>query len=251
MQDLVNSCNVNSAYLGLISNGIYITVGNECLMGFGIYVSGWMQNLQEKADEWDDWDELVDRGLLLTRMEFTDFSMFVEFLYFTSLAWSMLVCRFRKASACFVLGPGHQYFIRGLLIFWIFLLPLFSKICMSLADFSVVQDLTDEITSTEKPSAAASWGKEEDRSLENETPAVNVAKEVPALNGDSHVEKEAPSTPEPALDVTPENLSEAPRRTGASDVSSSKPSSDVKSGVSSSVPTTKASERCINLRPCI
>lgn len=31
-------------------------------MGFGICVSGWVQNLQEKAAEWDDWDELVDRG---------------------------------------------------------------------------------------------------------------------------------------------------------------------------------------------
>lgn len=28
--------------------------------------SGWMQNIQEKASEWDDWDELVERGALLT-----------------------------------------------------------------------------------------------------------------------------------------------------------------------------------------
>lgn len=31
----------------------------------GIYYSGWTQNLQERASEWDDWDELVDRGSLL------------------------------------------------------------------------------------------------------------------------------------------------------------------------------------------
>lgn len=108
--------------------------------------------------------------------------------------------------------------------------------------------MTDEITSTDKPSAAASWSKEEDDSLENGTPpAVKVENKVPAVNGDLDVHKEAPSTPETTPDVTPENHSEAPTRTGASDVSSSKPSSDVKSGVSSSVPTTKASDRCITL----
>jgi len=120
-------------------------------------------------------------------------------------------------------------------------------IFVSLADFSAVQDLTDEITSTEKPSAAASWGKEGDDSLENGTlPAVKVGNEDPAVNGDLNVDKEAPLTPKPAPDVTPENHSEAPIKTGANDVSSSKPS-DVKSAVRSAVPTTKASERCIDL----
>lgn len=122
---------------------------------------------------------------------------------------------------------------------------------MSLADFSAVQDLTDETAFTEKPSAAASWGKEDDGSLEKETPAANVEKEVPATNGHLNVDKEAPSTSEPALDSTPQNLSEAPTIIGANDVSSSQSSSTVKSGAKSTVPTTKASERCVNLCPCI
>lgn len=62
----VNICNVNRTHLALIYIDIYIGLGKECLMGFGIYVSGWMQNLQEKAAAWDNWDELVDRGWLLT-----------------------------------------------------------------------------------------------------------------------------------------------------------------------------------------
>jgi len=44
---------------------IYLNVGNVNLMICGIYFSGWMQNLQERASEWDDWDELVDRGSFL------------------------------------------------------------------------------------------------------------------------------------------------------------------------------------------
>lgn len=53
---------MNRIYFCLTSDDIHINVGKERLMGFGICVSGWVQNLQEKAAEWDDWDELVDRG---------------------------------------------------------------------------------------------------------------------------------------------------------------------------------------------
>jgi len=108
-----------------------------------------------------------------------------------------------------------------------------------LADFSVVQDATDETTFTEKASDAASWGKEEGSSLEDES--------VPAADRNMNVEKEVASTPEPALtDVTPQNPNEAGLRNEsgvtASDLSS-KPSSDATSGVIVSVPTIKASER--------
>lgn len=44
---------------------IYLDVGNGHLMIREIFYSAWMQNLQEKASEWNDWDELEDRGTLL------------------------------------------------------------------------------------------------------------------------------------------------------------------------------------------
>lgn len=62
MQDPVYVCNMLCLYHGLVCNVVYRTVH---LMICGIYYSGWMQNLQERASEWDDWDELVDRGSLL------------------------------------------------------------------------------------------------------------------------------------------------------------------------------------------
>ncbi|KAG0605340.1 hypothetical protein M758_9G050500 [Ceratodon purpureus] len=134
---------------------------------------GWTQNLQEKATEWDDWDELVDR------------------------------------------------------------------------DFSVVQNLTDENTSEEKPSDAAAWGKEEE-SLPKDEP-------VPIADDNATAEKEVSSSPEPAItDTSSQNPSETSLKSGTevsgNDVSSSKPSSDGKGGVSSSVSTTKASERYANVR---
>lgn len=102
----------------------------------------------------------------------------------------------------------------------------------------MVQDATDEVTFTEKPSAAASWSKEEKSSLENES--------VPASDRDMNVEKEVACTPEPAFtDVTSQNPSEGSIRNetevSAND-SSSKPSG-TESGAISSVSTTKASER--------
>lgn len=134
---------------------------------------GWMQNLQEKATEWHDWNELVDR------------------------------------------------------------------------DFSAVLDLADETSSTDKPSAAASWGNKEDNPLENgSTHAEAVGNGVPApsVNGDVDSDKEA--TPVPS--VAAETSTEAPPRTAATDVSSSKPAA-VKTGVSSLAPITKPSERYANV----
>lgn len=105
----------------------------------------------------------------------------------------------------------------------------------------MVQDATDETTFTEKPSAAASWGKES--SLESES--------FPASDGNMNVEKEVASTPELApTNVPPQNPSEDPIRNGtevSAIDSSSKPSSDAKSGVISSVSATKASERLVGL----
>jgi len=108
-----------------------------------------------------------------------------------------------------------------------------------LSDFSVVQDATDETTFTEKPSAAASWGKEEKSALEDES--------VPAAALSMNVEKEVASTQEPAVtDVTLQNPSEADLRNeteaSASDLSKNL-SFDSKSGDIASVPTTKDSER--------
>lgn len=91
----------------------------------------------------------------------------------------------------------------------------------------MVQDATDETTFSEEPSAAASWGKEE-----------NLSESFPASDG-----KEVASTPEP---VPPQNSSEASIGNGT-EVSGSESSSDAKGGAPSSVPATKASERLVKL----
>ena len=60
MQNFVNICNMFCLNPGLVLNA-----RNVYLMICGMHDPGWMQNLQEKATDWDDWDELMDRGWLL------------------------------------------------------------------------------------------------------------------------------------------------------------------------------------------
>ncbi|XP_024402294.1 uncharacterized protein [Physcomitrium patens] len=133
---------------------------------------GWMKNLEEKAAEWDDWDDLMDR------------------------------------------------------------------------DFSVIEDLTDQSTTADKPSAAASWGKEENNSAKIDS--------SPASDTNTNQGKEVSSTPEPCVpdktfqtpnEVSPTNEAEV----SASAISALKPSSDVKAELTSSVPATKASGRYANI----
>ena len=59
-ENALNICNMFCSNLGPVFN-----VRNIHLMICGMYDLGWMQDLQEKATEWDDWDELVDRGWFL------------------------------------------------------------------------------------------------------------------------------------------------------------------------------------------
>jgi epidermal growth factor receptor substrate 15 len=104
----------------------------------------------------------------------------------------------------------------------------------------VVQNLTDDNNSEEKPSAAATWGKEEESSPKDDS--------VPVSDNTATVEKEVSSSPEPApTDTSSQNPGETSIKDGTevsgNDVSSSKPTSDAKGGVPSSVSTTKASER--------
>ena len=111
---------------------------------------------------------------------------------------------------------------------------------MCLADFSVVQNLAGEIFSEEKPSDAATWGKIEGSSPQNES--------VPISDNNANVEKEVSSSPEPALtDTSSQNPSESSIKNAAevsgNDVSSCKPTSDEKDEALSSVSTTKVSER--------
>lgn len=76
-------------------------------MGFGIIVSGWMQNLQEKAAEWDDWDQLVDRGWSALNCNGNLFISRCLLSFCTSLALLGIFLYVRKESTCLVLGPGH------------------------------------------------------------------------------------------------------------------------------------------------
>lgn len=103
----------------------------------------------------------------------------------------------------------------------------------------MVQDATDEATFAEKPSAAAGWGKEEKNSLETES--------LPDSDRNITVEPEIASSIEPAPTAETSQIpGEASIRNGAevsASDSSVKPSSGAKSGVTSSVSTTKASER--------
>lgn len=111
-------------------------------------------------------------------------------------------------------------------------------VCM--ADFSVILNLTDELAPEEKPTAAATWGKEEESPLKNES--------VPESDNNAHAEKEISSSSDPAhTDTSSQNPSDASTKNGpefsGNDVSSSEPTSDGKGEGPSSVSTTKVSER--------
>lgn len=104
----------------------------------------------------------------------------------------------------------------------------------------MIEDLTDQSTTADKPSAAASWGKEENNSAKIDS--------SPASDTNTNQGKEVSSTPEPCVpdktfqtpnEVSPTNEAEV----SASAISALKPSSDVKAELTSSVPATKASGR--------